>query len=52
MALRESLYMSAEGDEYLMVCAEINEVPFGGLECDISISLQAIDGTAGKLCIS
>ncbi len=52
MALQESSYMSAECDGYLLVCAELSDVPLGGLECDISVSLQAVDGTAGKLCIS
>ncbi len=49
MTLQESSYMSAEGDGYLMVCVEISDITSGGLECDIVVSLQATDGTAGKL---
>ncbi len=52
MALQESSYMSAEGDGYLLVCMEISDIPYGGLECDIGVRVQAIDGTAGKLRIS
>ncbi len=40
--------MAEEGDEYLMVCVEISDVPAEGLECDVVVSLEAIDGTAGK----
>ncbi len=51
MALQESSYVSAEGDGYLLVCAELSDVPSGGLECDIGVSLQVINGAEGKLCV-
>ncbi len=48
MTLQESAYMSVEGDGYLLVCVEISDVISGGLECDVVVSLQAVDRTAGK----
>ena len=40
----QAMYDVQEGVETTMVCAEIGALPMGGLECDIEVTLSAMDG--------
>ena len=48
--IEQLFYQLSEGAGPVEVCVEISDVPAGGLECDITVSLVAVDGAkAGKL---
>ena len=39
----------SEDDEYFEVCVEINDLPAGGLGCDVMVTVSVNDGSAGNL---
>ena len=38
----------SEDDEYIEVCVEINDLPAGGLGCDVTVTVSVDDGSAGR----
>ena len=44
LALTESVYNVSEGDGSVEVCVELTQAPAGGLECNISVTLELQDG--------
>ena len=43
--MAESHYSVGEGDGSVEVCVELTSLPAGGLECEISVTLDFNDGT-------
>ena len=50
VSLEQAVYSVLENESYVMVCAEISNVPMEGLECDVVVTfdLSAGSGKAGK----
>ena len=48
----QAMYDVQEDVGTTMVCAEIALLPMGGLECDIEVTLSAMDGTKAGIYVS
>ena len=48
--MQATFYNVDEGDGSVTVCAEISDIPTGGLECDVVISLVASPGLKSGEC--
>ena len=44
VAFLESVYSVNEGDGSVTMCTEINDIPMGGLECDVVVNLVPTKG--------
>ena len=48
--MQATFYNVDEGDGSVTVCAEISDIPTGGLECDVVVSLVASPGLKSGEC--
>ena len=40
-------YVGSESSGFVQVCAQLDDIPSGGLECNITAKLDAVNGKAG-----